>query len=216
MTYAKEDVDDFWDAAAHGEQCCALEPDEAARFDTRAQARDRIEPYLWAFARFEDGGDKDVREIGAGMGADHIEWAHVRPGSLAGVDLTVRAIHFTRTRFAVAGFAPDLRVADADSLPFKDAFFDLVYIWDALRCSPETANAFREVGRVLRPGGVARVDNRWSLTGLMSGSAAANSEADRRPRLTISMRSIWRAPAPKHTRRPLRRRSAAKLVWSFR
>ena len=169
MTRAKEDVHDFWNAAACGEQGYALGPNEVARLDAQAQARYRIEPYLRPFARFEDGQDKDALDIGVGMGADHLEWARARPSNLAGVDLTGRAIYFTRARFAAAGSVSDLRVADAENLPFEDATFDLVYSWGVLHHSPDTAKAFRNVGRVLRPGGVARtmIYHRWSLTGLM-------------------------------------------------
>jgi ubiquinone/menaquinone biosynthesis C-methylase UbiE len=166
---AKQNVHDFWNAAACGEQGYAIGPDEMARLEAQAAARYRLEPYLRPFARFEDGRDKDVLEIGVGMGADHVEWARTRPRSLAGIDLTERAIGFTQARLAAAGLISKLQVADAEELPFPDARFDLVYSWGVLHHSPDTAKAFREVGRVLRPGGIARIMiyHRWSLTGLM-------------------------------------------------
>ena len=161
VTEAKDAVHDFWNAASCGEEGYAIGADEVTRLEAQAQARYRLEPYIRPFARFEDARDKDVLEIGVGMGADHIEWARARPRSLAGVDLTERAIRFTQARFAAASLVSKLQVADAT--------FDLVYSWGVLHHSPDTAKAFREVGRVLRPGGVARIMiyHRWSLTGLM-------------------------------------------------
>jgi ubiquinone/menaquinone biosynthesis C-methylase UbiE len=50
-----------------------------------------------------------------------------------------------------------LRVADAEALPFDDNSFDVVYSWGVLHHSPDTPRALREVHRVLRPGGRARV-----------------------------------------------------------
>ena len=168
-TAAKDAVHDFWNAASCGEEAYAIGPDEVTRLETQVQARYRLEPYIRPFARFEDARDKDVLQIGVGMGADHLEWARACPRSLAGVDLTERAIRFTQARFAAAGLVSKLQVADGEKLPFDDATFDLVYSWGVLHHSPDTAKAFREVGRVLRPGGVARIMiyHRWSLTGLM-------------------------------------------------
>jgi SAM-dependent methyltransferase len=168
QAHAKKDVHDFWNASACGE-AYAIGPDQMTRLDAQAQARYQLEPYLRPFAKFEEGRGRDVLEIGVGMGADHMEWARSQPKSLTGIDLTERAIEFTKARMAAAGLVSNLRVADAEKLPFADASFDLVYSWGVLHHSPDTAAAFREVGRVLRPGGTARVMvyHRWSLTGLM-------------------------------------------------
>jgi ubiquinone/menaquinone biosynthesis C-methylase UbiE len=165
---AKRDIHDFWSASACGE-AYAIGPDQNSRQEAQAKARYGLEPYLRPFAKFEDGRGRDVLEIGIGMGADHVEWARSQPRSLTGIDLTERAIEFTRARLATAGLASNLVVADAENLPFADESFDLVYSWGVLHHSPDTAAAFREVGRVLRPGGIARIMiyHSWSLTGLM-------------------------------------------------
>jgi ubiquinone/menaquinone biosynthesis C-methylase UbiE len=164
----KSDVRDFWDAAACGE-VYADGPTLAEQLDAQARIRYQLEPYLAPFARFAEGRGKDVLEIGVGMGADHLEWARSQPRSLTGVDLTPRAIELTRQRLGFAGLASDLRVADAEQLPFADASFDLVYSWGVLHHSPDTPRAIGEVHRVLRPGGVARVMiyHKWSIVGLL-------------------------------------------------
>ncbi len=165
---SKAAVRDFWNDASCGE-VYALGADAKAQLLAQARARYALEPYILEFARFADGGGKDVLEIGIGMGADHAEWAKARPRTLTGVDLTPRAVEFTRARLAYEGLSSDVRVADAENLPFGDASFDLVYSWGVLHHSPNTAQALREVHRILRPGGRARimVYHTHSLVGYM-------------------------------------------------
>lgn len=168
MDTAKRAVRDFWEAASCGEGY-ARGDDLAARLAAVREARCALEPYLPPFADFSSGRDRDVLEIGVGMGCDHRGWALAGPRSLSGVDLTRRAIDFTREHLAFEGLTSDLRVADAEKLPFADASFDLVYSWGVLHHSPDPPRAFREVHRVLRPGGVAKIMiyHTHSLTGYM-------------------------------------------------
>jgi ubiquinone/menaquinone biosynthesis C-methylase UbiE len=164
----KSAVQEFWNRQSCGEVYAA---GESLRDQLDAQARTRyeLEPYIFDFARFADGRDRDVLEVGVGMGADHLEWAKAAPRSLTGVDLTPRAIEFTRSRFDVYGLTSRLECADAERLPFADDSFDVVYSWGVLHHSPNTPKAINEVFRVLRPGGIARVMiyHRWSISGYL-------------------------------------------------
>jgi SAM-dependent methyltransferase len=152
----KSAVQAFWNAApcgvvyANGDDLCA-------QLESQSEARYRLEPYLADFARFADGADNDVLEIGVGMGADHLQWARARPRNLVGVDLTNAGVEWTRKRFTAFGFTPNVMQADAEHLPFQNDSFDLVYSWGVLHHTPDTPRAINEVHRVLRTGGVARV-----------------------------------------------------------
>jgi ubiquinone/menaquinone biosynthesis C-methylase UbiE len=152
----KAEVRRFWEAASCGE---VYAEGGTAKEKLRRQAaeRSRLEPYIRDFARFGEGADKDVLEIGIGMGADHLEWARSRPHHLAGMDLTPRAVTWTAQRLDAYGFKSDLREGDAENLPFPDCSFDIVYSWGVLHHSPDTPRAFLEAHRVLRPGGTLRV-----------------------------------------------------------
>ncbi|MGE3316886.1 MAG: class I SAM-dependent methyltransferase [Planctomycetaceae bacterium] len=155
-TELKDSVRDFWNRSSCGE-IYASGNGEFERFESHSAARYELEPYLPEFAKFPEGAGRDVLEIGVGMGADHVEWAKCGPRSLSGIDLTPRAIENTSARLALYGFESNLRVADAENLPFDDASFDIVYSWGVLHHSPDTPRAIREVFRVLKPGGTARV-----------------------------------------------------------
>lgn len=164
----RAEVQAFWDEAACGE-VYAQGSSPAARFAEQGRARYALEPYIEGFARFREGGGRDVLEVGVGMGADHLRWAEQDPRRLAGIDFTARAVDFTRQRLDTAGSPSPVLVADGEALPFPDESFDLVWSWGVLHHSPDTAQAFREVHRVLRPGGTARlmIYHRRSIVGYL-------------------------------------------------
>lgn len=164
---SKVDVRAFWDEAACGERMLLPSADRAG-FTSQAAERYRLEPYILDFARFGSWSGKRVLEIGVGLGADHQRF--VEAGAVCtGIDLTPRAVEMTRRRLEVFGLVSDLRVADAERLPFPADEFDFVYSWGVIHHSPDTPQVVREILRVLRPGGTARVMiySKWSLIGLM-------------------------------------------------
>jgi len=164
----KSEVRDFWDAGSCGE-IYAEGLADLDYYKEHSKVRYELEPYLCDFAKFNEGLDKDVLEIGVGMGADHLEWAKSMPSSLTGIDLTPLAIDHTNRRFHALGLTPNVELGDAEKLKFDDSSFDIVYSFGVLHHSPNTNEAVNEVHRVLRPDGIARVMiyHTYSLTGYM-------------------------------------------------
>ena len=160
----KKDVQKFWNSDPCGTRYLAGEED----FERHAQARYELEPYIADFAQFAKSRGQKVLEIGVGMGADYLEWLKAGANA-AGIDMSAESIERARRRCESAGFVPDLRVADAEHLPFADEAFDVVYSYGVMHHSPDTERCIREALRVLKPGGEARimVYHHASLTGLM-------------------------------------------------
>ncbi|MDB5866698.1 MAG: hypothetical protein JWO70_4504 [Betaproteobacteria bacterium] len=156
---------DFWERAACGEELY-LTGDDA--YNHQARTRYELEPYISSFADFEATRDLRVLEIGVGLGADHERFA-AAGANLSGIDLTRNAVEHTRARLERRGLTSDLRIGDAETLPFGDAQFDVVYSYGVLHHSPNTAAAVAEVHRVLKPGGIARIMiyHKRSFVGLM-------------------------------------------------
>ena len=152
----KSEVRAFWEREACGERYASGNA-LSERLKAQALKKYELEPYIPTFARFEDGRGKRVLEIGVGMGVDHAEWARRAPAYLAGIDLTDKAVGMTRERLSSEALTSDLRVGDAEALPFEDGSFDLVYSWGVIHHTPAPEAALREVLRVLRPGGTARI-----------------------------------------------------------
>jgi ubiquinone/menaquinone biosynthesis C-methylase UbiE len=160
----KEDVRDFWNADPCGTRYLAGSND----FDAHTHARYSLEPYIFDFAQFQNAGGLKVLEIGVGMGADYLEW--LKAGALAtGIDISAASIERAWARCERAGLKSNLRVADAEHLPFPDDAFDVVYSYGVMHHSPDTGRCISEAWRVLKPGGQARimVYHHPSITGLM-------------------------------------------------
>lgn len=167
MNEAIQKVHDFWNAAACGEDLYLQSTDQAG-YLAQMKARYALEPFIKPFAQAERTNARDVLEIGVGLGADHQLFAE-SGAKLTGVDLTERAIEHVKRRFKLFGLRSHLQTANAECLPFADNSFDVVYSWGVLHHSPDTPAAIREVWRVLRSGGEARVMiyHKHSLVGYM-------------------------------------------------
>lgn len=110
-------------------------------------------PDVMGFNAFE--GAK-LLEVGCGMGTDLLQFA--RGGAhCTGIDLTPRSIEITRQHFRVCDMKGDFLISDGEILPFATATFDVVYSNGVLHHTPDTAGAIRELHRVLKPEGIAKV-----------------------------------------------------------
>ena len=113
-------------------------------------------PWMRRVMGFDQFRGARLLEVGCGMGTDLLQFA--RGGARCfGVDLTPRSVQITRHRFALYGAGGAFMIADGEQLPFASDSFDVVYSNGVLHHTPDTAGAIREVHRVLRPGGVAKV-----------------------------------------------------------
>lgn len=160
----KNEVQEFWNADPCGTRYLDGEED----FEAHAHARYALEPYIPEFAEFASSRGLRVLEIGVGMGADYLEW--MKAGARAtGIDMSDASLERARRRCVSAGFVPDLRLADAEHLPFANGTFDVVYSYGVMHHSPDTARCLQEAWRVLKPGGEARIMlyHHPSLTGAM-------------------------------------------------
>jgi ubiquinone/menaquinone biosynthesis C-methylase UbiE len=91
-----------------------------------------------------------VLDIGCGTGEllSHLtEWG---PIQLAGLDIAPNMISAARKKL---GPEPNLRVGDAESLPWKSASFELVLCTNSFHHYPDSGKALAEMKRVLKRNG---------------------------------------------------------------
>src|SRR5215207_1517122 len=93
----------------------------------------------------------EVLEIGVGTGRNL--YFYPTEVHLTGVELSPKMLEIARRRARESGIEADLRIGDAQHLPFPDASFDTVVATLALCTIPDDRRAVVEAARVLRPGG---------------------------------------------------------------
>jgi ubiquinone/menaquinone biosynthesis C-methylase UbiE len=106
--------------------------------------------FLLGKIRAED----EVLDMGCGTGRFTIPLAE-RVKAVSGLDLSPMMLATARKKLADQGLAADLREGDMAALPFADGSFDVVVSMLAMMHIPreDRQQVFREVARVLRPGG---------------------------------------------------------------
>ncbi|MFP5264858.1 MAG: class I SAM-dependent methyltransferase [Blastocatellia bacterium] len=152
----KTRVHDFWQANPCGAKFARAEVGTREFFDAVERHRYRTESHIREVVGFDRWRGRDVLEVGCGLGTDGINFARAG-AAYTGIDLTEASIDLARRRFEIEGLAANLEVADAESLPFAGASFDLAYSHGVLHHTPDTQRAVDELHRVLRPGGTAMV-----------------------------------------------------------
>ncbi len=153
----RDAVRGFWDAhpCATGD-VPGIDDATPEFFRALDERRYSLEPFIEPFAAFVEQAGLRVLEVGCGTGGDLFRFTKAGARAI-GVDLSMTSLALVRRRFDLVGQPACVTLADAESLPFPDGSFDLVYSWGVLHHAPDPARAIREVHRVLIDGGLVRV-----------------------------------------------------------
>ncbi len=109
-------------------------------------------PFLRERYDFSQTNGLTMLEIGCGSGALSCRFA--REGAqITAVDITDAAVAMTRNNADIQNVSLTVQQEDAEKLSFSDNSFDYVFSWGVLHHTSDMDQAFREVARVLKPGG---------------------------------------------------------------
>jgi SAM-dependent methyltransferase len=144
-----------WTADPCGPETTA-EPGTAAYAEQLVAGRSAYAPWLAEALDYRGASGLKVLDVGCGQGIDAIEYA--RAGAdLTGIDLTPRHVELARRNLEALGLEADIVEGDGEQLPFADETFDRVSSNGVLHHTPDIDAALREIHRVLKPGGEARI-----------------------------------------------------------
>lgn len=157
------------------------------------------EPHTQAYAEYLDrvllealgpGPLGDVAELCCGQ-ADALALVRDRARTLVGVDVSLAMLEAAAARIPEATFAQ----GDATHLPLADAAFDCVLLSGGVHHVRDRHGLFREVARILRPGGMLvfrePLDDfwlwRWLRAAIYRLSPALDAETERPLRLAETL-----------------------------
>jgi len=154
-----KDVKDYWKGKNVPQQWYSRkEPFSLQWYNEISYKRyNRYYEYLKHTMEFEHHRGEEVLEIGCGLGTDLLQYA-INGAIVTGVDLNDDQIIFTRKNFELHNQSyKELKIANAENLPFEDNSFDLVVSFGVLHHTPDTEKAISEVHRVLKKDGTALI-----------------------------------------------------------
>jgi glycosyltransferase involved in cell wall biosynthesis/ubiquinone/menaquinone biosynthesis C-methylase UbiE len=113
-------------------------------------------PWMPSVMEFDRHAGEQLLEVGGGMGTDLAQFA--KHGAIVtDVDLSEGHLRLAQENFRLRGLTGRFVHHDAESLPFDDGSFDLVYSNGVIHHTPNTKQVVHEIFRILRPGGRAIV-----------------------------------------------------------
>jgi ubiquinone/menaquinone biosynthesis C-methylase UbiE len=152
----KQATVDQWTADPCGEVVASGETGSLAYFESLDRSRVDYAPWMEDQLGYAGTAGLDVLDVGCGQGIDLARYARAG-ANVTGVDLTPRHVELARAHLAASGLPATVVQGDAERLPFDDDSFDRVSSNGVLHHTPDIEAALREIRRVLRPGGEARI-----------------------------------------------------------
>ena len=161
MSYEQR-VREFYDSALHcyqaimGDRWHHADPEALAVGLPRLRGCEILEERIVALTGLQVG--HKALDFGSGIGGPTLHMAKVATASFVGVSNNERLNTIARTRTEQLAMTDQVSFVTLDdlgykNLPFPDATFDVVTFYESVCHVPEKAVLFRELARVLKPGG---------------------------------------------------------------
>jgi ubiquinone/menaquinone biosynthesis C-methylase UbiE len=151
---SEEEIKQFWNDNPVGSNFIAYKKDRSF-YENYDSFRYRTEGHILEELDKLDLKNKKTLEIGLGQGADSIQLID-RGAIYFGIDLTEESVRRVKERFSLFDNKyEEVKIANAEHIPYPDNFFDVVYTHGVIHHSPAIDKIVAEIYRVLKPNGQA-------------------------------------------------------------
>jgi len=145
-------VENFWNENLCGHHFVQEDYLSEKFFDEYTSFRYKKTHHLDKYIDWSSAKNKDVLEIGLGIGADAVRWASFAK-SYTGIDLTEEAVKATLLHLSYKKLNGTVTKGNAEELSLPGKSFDIVYSFGVLHHTPDIKKAFKEINRILRDDG---------------------------------------------------------------
>lgn len=151
-----EQIKQFWNDNPVGSNFVAYEKTRSF-YENYDSFRYRTEGHILEELDKLDLKNKKTLEIGLGQGADSMQIID-RGAVYYGIDLTEESVRRVKERFKLFNKKyEEVIVVNAETIPYPDNFFDVVYTHGVIHHSPSIDKIAGEIHRVLKPNGRAAI-----------------------------------------------------------
>ena len=149
-------VREYWNEHVHDWKIARNPPGTREFFEEIEEYRFEKLHYLLKLIDYAGYRGQKVLDVGCGVANDSARFA--KGGALVtGVDISPKAVAFSRENFAQRGLPGEFHVMNGEKLDLPDNSYDLVYCHTVMHFTPHPDRMARELYRVTKPGGKAIV-----------------------------------------------------------
>jgi len=165
-------VKEFWDKRPCNIRHSDKDVGTKEYFDEVTKRKYFVEPHIKPFANFEVYKNKDVLEVGCGIGT--AAQTFIEHGArYTGIDISPYSIEIAKKRLDIYGLKGDVFEGDIQSLVIPGKKFDLVYSFGVLHHINDLESTLKNIQLMLKPGGEFKLmmyaSNSWKNTCIKHG-----------------------------------------------
>ena len=172
MANLNEVVKQFWDDRPCNIRHSSKEVGTKEYFEEVTKRKYFVESHILPFANFSFWKDKEVLEVGCGLGTAAQSFMEAG-AKYTGIDVSPRSIELAQKRASLFDLAGEIFVADIQTLVLPDKQFDLVYSFGVLHHIANLDAALKSIYAMLKPGGQFKLmmyaSNSWKNACISQG-----------------------------------------------
>ena len=152
-----DDIKDYWNNQPCNIKHSSLPLNTKDYFDEVEKKKYFVEPHIITFADFNKWKDKEILELGCGIGTDSINF--VRAGAkLTIIELSEVSLNICKKRFEIYGLKATFICGNIEKLNeyIKDKQFDLIYSFGVIHHTIEPKNVINGIFNLLKKDGEFR------------------------------------------------------------